>query len=138
MLNDKGGTVRICIPARIRKTVYRIDGGTCVYCGFNYRLMNGVNMGACGSLSVDHLIPVSKGGSNKLSNLVTACSRCNNQKNDRQEDAFESFFWITSKRRKLLSRWFGVALDLSLESKKRIQWQNQFKKKMSQKFVTKP
>ena len=30
--------------------------------------------------SVDHLVPVARGGSNKLDNLVTACYRCNDMK----------------------------------------------------------
>ena len=32
--------------------------------------------------TVDHVIPKSKGGSGKISNLVTACLRCNNEKAD--------------------------------------------------------
>ena len=33
--------------------------------------------------TVDHLIPVSKGGSNDLTNLVLCCKQCNGEKADR-------------------------------------------------------
>ena len=32
-------------------------------------------------LTLDHLVPVSEGGSNSLNNLVPACSKCNNARN---------------------------------------------------------
>ncbi len=40
---------------------------------------------ACGAtedLSVDHVVPLSLGGSNAASNLQILCSRCNSQKGD--------------------------------------------------------
>jgi hypothetical protein len=33
-------------------------------------------------MTVDHVLPKSKGGSNEETNLVTACERCNNMKSD--------------------------------------------------------
>jgi len=47
----------------------------CVYCGSN------------ANLSWDHLIPVSKGGPNIISNQVVACRSCNSSKGDK--DIFE-------------------------------------------------
>ena len=32
--------------------------------------------------NVDHIVPVSKGGTNDLDNLVTACEQCNLGKSD--------------------------------------------------------
>ena len=43
----------------------------CVYCG------------TAPSTTVDHRIPLSKGGSNDYTNLVGACSACNSKKKDK-------------------------------------------------------
>lgn len=45
------------------------DDGTCQYCGRCYE-----------SMHVDHVWPWSRGGSNSINNLVTACRRCNLRK----------------------------------------------------------
>lgn len=60
--------VRIAIPAKIRFEVFKRDAFTCQYCG---RQAPDV------VLHVDHIIPVSKGGTNDLANLISACQDCN-------------------------------------------------------------
>ena len=58
------------IPARLRFAVLDRDHFTCQYCGRR--------IGEPGvRLHVDHRVPVSKGGDNAMSNLVTACEECN-------------------------------------------------------------
>ena len=54
--------------------VMKRDCFRCTYCGAS---------GNDVELQVDHIIPMSKGGSSHLSNLTTACAKCNNTKNDR-------------------------------------------------------
>lgn len=56
----------------LRRTVYARDDYTCAYCGERGR-----------KLECDHVIPVSRGGSNDLDNLVTACRPCNRSKRDK-------------------------------------------------------
>ena len=51
----------------LREQVLARDRYTCAYCG-----------GLAGQ--VDHVVPLAKGGSNALTNLVAACRRCNNPK----------------------------------------------------------
>jgi len=56
---------------RHRTTVYARDGYRCCICG------------AAERLSVDHIIPISKGGSDELDNLQTLCWSCNSRKGAR-------------------------------------------------------
>lgn len=54
--------------------VMKRDRFTCTYCG---------KPGTDVELQVDHIIPVSKGGSNHIANLTTACRYCNQSKGNR-------------------------------------------------------
>ncbi len=56
------------IPAVNRREVLRRDKHTCQYCGSTRHL------------TLDHVIPVSKGGQDTWDNIVTACETCNNRK----------------------------------------------------------
>lgn len=58
--------------ALTRENIYKRDNYTCVYCGDADKKQ----------LTLDHVIPKSKGGPNSWNNLVTACKRCNNEKSD--------------------------------------------------------
>lgn len=55
-----------------RTNIYKRDNYECVYCG----------CGDVKQLTLDHVIPQSKGGSNSWDNLVTACKKCNSEKAD--------------------------------------------------------
>jgi 5-methylcytosine-specific restriction endonuclease McrA len=57
-------------PAR-RSYLAGRDGDRCFYC-----LKSGI------VLTVDHVIPVARGGRSTLDNLVLACTRCNSSKRD--------------------------------------------------------
>ena len=54
-----------------RPRVYRRDKYECVYCGSKK------------NLTIDHILPKSKGGENTWMNLITCCSPCNRYKGDR-------------------------------------------------------
>ena len=58
------------VPYSKRNIMFR-DDHTCVYCGTNDQL------------TVDHVVPVSRGGKTSFENCVTACFTCNNKKNNR-------------------------------------------------------
>ncbi len=53
----------------IRRQVLKRDHYTCQGCGISEK-------GCYRSLDVHHIVPVSKGGSNKLDNLITVCPKC--------------------------------------------------------------
>jgi 5-methylcytosine-specific restriction endonuclease McrA len=59
------------VPPLSNKALFRRDQGMCLYCGQqfpNYQL------------SRDHVNPLSQGGKDLWTNVVTACKRCNNFK----------------------------------------------------------
>ncbi len=53
-----------------RRAVFARDNWTCQYCGSRHQL------------TVDHVIPRSKGGSSEWTNIVAACAPCNRRKGD--------------------------------------------------------
>lgn len=63
------------IPKNIRFEVFKRDKFTCQYCGASAPDV---------ILEIDHLKPVSKGGTNDLLNLVTSCRDCNRGKTNRE------------------------------------------------------
>lgn len=55
-----------------RRNIYKRDSYSCVYCNESSRK----------DLTLDHVIPRSKGGKDTWENLVTACNDCNSEKAD--------------------------------------------------------
>jgi len=54
-----------------RKRIFRRDGHTCGYCGSKR------------NLTLDHIVPKSRGGKNTWENMITCCSRCNSKKDNK-------------------------------------------------------
>lgn len=63
-----------------RLAIYLRDGLACCYCGDSVE--NGCQ------LSLDHVKPYDLGGSNKVTNLVTCCKRCNSSRGKRTVASF--------------------------------------------------
>ena len=59
------------VPPVNRRGILRRDGNSCQYCG------------AKTNLTLDHVIPRSRGGRHTWENVVTACSECNSRKSNR-------------------------------------------------------
>jgi len=58
----------------LRKTRWwkqRLSRGTCYYCGHRF---------APDELTMDHIIPIIRGGKSTKNNLAPACKECNNKK----------------------------------------------------------
>ena len=55
-----------------RENLFKRDNYRCVYCGISGRA----------NLTMDHVVPKSKGGKDTWDNLVTACKMCNAEKDD--------------------------------------------------------
>ena len=61
------------IPCHRRNVIWR-DNNQCQYCSKHFM---------ADKLTIDHVIPRSRGGQNDWLNLVTACKKCNQKKGDK-------------------------------------------------------
>lgn len=61
-------------PYPERSILYSRDAHICAYCGDSFEY---------NTLTIDHVIPKSRGGKNTWVNCVTACRPCNNRKGSR-------------------------------------------------------
>ncbi len=64
-------------PPLENKFLFRRDQNMCLYCGGTFSVHD---------LSRDHVMPLSKGGRDVWTNVVTSCRRCNNRKADRNPE----------------------------------------------------
>ena len=62
------------VPPLNNQTLFKRDQNLCLYCGQVFGRYE---------LSRDHVTPVSQGGKDTWTNVVTSCKRCNNHKADR-------------------------------------------------------
>jgi 5-methylcytosine-specific restriction endonuclease McrA len=82
----------------VREQVIVRDGGVCQYCSRRPR-----------KPTVDHMQPVSLGGTNDMSNLVVACRRCNSIKCNRMPlDLFNWPKWIAWERQRVVNKRQGT------------------------------
>lgn len=77
-----------------RQAIYERDDFTCQYCQVQDHLSDSW-------LTLDHLTPASRGGSNDPTNLVTACDTCNNKKNRK---TLREFVSDPEDRRRILNQ----------------------------------
>jgi 5-methylcytosine-specific restriction endonuclease McrA len=66
-----------------RRGVLARDRYTCVYCGIRPGRKQGARFLTRDAFTVDHIIPISRGGKNTWGNTVCACKTCNQRKADR-------------------------------------------------------
>lgn len=64
---------RTSLSKKVRFDVFKRDAFTCQYCGRTPPIV---------VLEADHIIPVSKKGTNSIDNLITSCFDCNRGKAD--------------------------------------------------------
>lgn len=68
---DRHRKVRVALN---RRNIYHRDGNVCQYCGRKF---------PTSELSLDHIVPRSRGGVDSWENLVCACTNCNSRKADK-------------------------------------------------------
>jgi 5-methylcytosine-specific restriction endonuclease McrA len=64
-------------PPLNNRTLFRRDANVCMYCADRFRTSE---------LTRDHVKPISQGGGDIWTNVVTACRRCNNHKGGRRPE----------------------------------------------------
>ena len=98
-------------PTR-RLALYLRDKFTCLYCK---RDLHGARPA---DVTLDHLVPLSRGGTHGNENLVTSCKMCNSQRQDRDWRAFARMKPAGAEQRvtratvKSLSKYLCLAQDL--------------------------
>ena len=90
------------LPKARRLAIYLRAGLACAYCG--------ASVEDDARLSLDHLRPYSKGGTNETSNLVTACGRCNSSRGTRTVRGFCRFDEVLQKQERRLASFDGEVL----------------------------
>jgi len=69
------------VPRKKRFRIFARDGYRCRYCGYDMTLH--FPYPHLRVLTVDHVLPKGKGGTERFDNLVTACYSCNTRKGNR-------------------------------------------------------
>lgn len=70
---------RTAIPTSVRRAVIEKTSGKCAYCA----VVLTVDGGHPNSYQPDHVLPVAKGGSDDIANLIPSCASCNAKKSAR-------------------------------------------------------
>ncbi|TBL67448.1 HNH endonuclease [Paenibacillus thalictri] len=76
MFNEGSKVKRVKWPIWLKKGLFYRDNGVCVICRTD--LTGVINLG--GDYEIDHIVPISKYGSNDPSNLQILCKNCNLRK----------------------------------------------------------
>jgi 5-methylcytosine-specific restriction endonuclease McrA len=74
-----------------RQRLYKRDNNECAYCGSKKEL------------TIDHILPKSRGGKNSWSNLITCCLSCNLKKGDKTPEEAKMPLLFTPKIPSFLS-----------------------------------
>ncbi len=92
---------RASITENLKKKIFERDNYTCQYCG---------RKGTGPDLQLDHIVPLSRGGTNDEENLITACGKCNAEKANKTLDAF---FAAKEKETKAKRLWAWLSIGLA-------------------------
>lgn len=72
--NARVGSYHVGDKRKSSRAIFRRDGNLCAYCKGSFHDYQ---------LTLDHILPSSRGGNNTWSNLVSSCFPCNNRKGSR-------------------------------------------------------
>src|SRR5687768_14667269 len=72
------------LPRNVKEFVWSMTYGKCWYCGSNLNPFS--------NFVVEHMIPLCRGGTDDIENLVPACSYCNQDKGTKTVEEWRPFF----------------------------------------------
>lgn len=75
--SKQSGYIQRTVPPLTNRELFFRDAYLCMYCGSKYGDI---------MLTRDHVVPISKGGRDRWSNVVTACRSCNTRKGSRRPE----------------------------------------------------
>lgn len=75
---------------RWRHNAFKVQKGLCFYCKCEMVLEPRNKFEALRECTLDHKLPVSRGGDDHWENVAAACSKCNQNKGDSTEQEFRS------------------------------------------------
>lgn len=93
---------RECIPQETKRFIYNECGHICTHCG---RPMDYIK-----DFTLEHVIPLSKGGTNELCNLVALCEVCNQKKGNHIIPPLDYFPFLPKRRKDELQKLFSQYL----------------------------
>lgn len=67
------GYTHIWYRPRVVRLLHRAQGGACAICGVDIPVA---------ASTLDHVVPISRGGANDLTNFLVTCELCNHEKGD--------------------------------------------------------
>lgn len=93
------------IPSRARfnrLALFKRDNGTCQYCGKRFGISD---------LTVDHIVPSSRGGKTTWQNCITSCYSCNNKKSDKTPEEADMVLLSkpTPPKMRLISEYWQIS-----------------------------
>lgn len=107
-------TERDLLPPGMKYALYSETGERCAHCGKHM---------AYADSTVDHIVPISKGGTNEKANLAILCEDCNKDKYNHVIDPRTYYKYLPEKRLAEIQKMF----DAYLEDAEWLGWENLFK-----------
>ncbi len=107
-------TERDLLPPGMKRSLYNETGRRCAHCGGGMDYADS---------TVDHVIPISKGGTNEKSNLAILCEKCNRDKYNHIINPGDYYRYLPESRLAEIQ----AAFDAYLESAEWLGWENLFK-----------